>query len=304
MTTTAEREALRAWLVDHGWLRLTSVDGVVARTGPFVEVERALGALTARLGADQGATVLRFPPLFPRASYELTDYLASFPQLTGSVSSFDGDERAAAHLVELQLAGEPWAEELVPTDLMLVSAACHPAYQLYAGTTLDAPLRLDVEGWCFRREPSPDPARMQCFRMHEYVFIGDAEGALAHRDRWLDTAEETLVRLGLPAAREVANDPFFGRAGRMLAANQRTEELKFEVVVPLYGADAPGTAVASSNFHRDHFGHNFAIAQSDGSPAQSACVGFGTERIVVALASHLGPDPDAWPAEVRELLWP
>jgi seryl-tRNA synthetase len=299
-----EPQALREWLTANDWIVPTSAEGVVARTARFVAVEQAVESLVGRTGADLQARTLRFPPVFPRAAYERTDYLASFPQLTGSVHSFDGDERAAAQLVEQALDGEPWGDGLHQTDLMLVSAACHPAYELFAGRTLDETVLLDVEGWCFRREPSPDPMRVQAFRQAEFVALGSADRAQQHRDDWAERGLALLTSLGLPASVEVANDPFFGRAGRMLVANQRAEVLKLEIVVPIYGDSSSATALMSANCHRDHFGVNFAIATSDGSPAHSACVGFGIDRIVVALARHLGADPDSWPAAVTEVLWP
>lgn len=304
MAPNPDAAAFRAWLVENDWLALTVADGIAARTARFVEVERAVEQLVARTGSDLHARMLRFPPVFPRSAYERTDYLASFTQLTGSVHSFDGTELEAVKLVELAAAGEPWGDGLNQTDLMLVSAACHPAYELYSGMTLDTPIVLDVDGWCFRREPSVDPARMQAFRQQEFVYVGSAEGAQAHRDEWVRRGLAVLDSLQLPAQDEIANDPFFGRAGRMLANNQRDEALKIELTVPLYGDSASRTAVVSCNCHRDHFGVNFAITGPDGGPAHTACVGFGRERIVVALARHHGADIDAWPAGVRAALWP
>lgn len=304
MTRDLHAWEFRTWLVQNDWLALTVVDGVAARTARFVEVEQAVERLVARTGADLQGRVLRFPPVFPRAAYERTDYLASFPQLTGSVNSFNGNERAAHALVEMSLAGEPWGVELEPTDLMLVSAACHPAYELYAGMRLDEPVILDVDGWCFRREPSEDPSRMQAFRQQEFVYVGSGDGAQAHRDEWVRRGQAVLDSLQLPAEQEIANDPFFGRAGRMLASNQRDESLKIELTVPLYGGSASATALVSCNCHRDHFGINFRITGPDGAPAHSACVGFGRERIVVALARHHGADVGSWPPAVRKALWP
>ena len=52
-----------------------------------------------------------------------------------------------------------------------------------------------------------------------------ADRAQQHRDDWAERGLDLLTSLGLPAAVEVANDPFFGRSGRMLAANQRAEVL-------------------------------------------------------------------------------
>jgi seryl-tRNA synthetase len=302
MTDTADFEAFRAFLVESGWFRRTLVDGVIARSATFVAVERGVDALVSRTGADLDATVVRFPPLFPRETYLRTDYLASFPNLSGSIHTFEGTDRDAAALLASQQAGEDWSRSLVATDLMLVSASCHPAYELYAGQLETEFVKLDIEGWCFRREPSPDPARSQSFRMHEFVYIGTPDGAQAHRDEWIQRGLGVLETLGLPAVPDVANDPFFGRAGRMLAANQKEEVLKIELLVPLYGPDNPSTALVSSNCHRDHFGVNFGITTPDGQVAHTSCVGFGIERIVLGLVRHHGPRTEDWPESVREAL--
>ena len=120
---------------------------------------------------------------------------------------------------------------------------------------------------------------------------------------WLERSADLLSSLGLPVETVVANDPFFGRAGRMLASNQRSEALKFEVVCPIQAGEPP-TAVASSNYHVDHFGAAFAIESADGEVAHSACVGFGSERVTLALLATHGLEPARWSARVRDLLWP
>lgn len=291
-------------LCDAEVLVATSVEGVYARSGTFERIIEGIDGIVVRAGADQNATVLRFPAIFPRATYEHTDYLASFPQLTGSIHSYNGDERGVSKLVEAQEAGEDWGHDLEQTDLMLVSAACHPTYPLFAGQLPEGGRYLDVYGSCFRREPSPDPARMQAFRMHEYVHLGDPDSAQKHRDTWVDRGLAVLEALQLPARQVVANDPFFGRSGRMLAANQRAENLKMELVLDLYDGEGDGTAVVSCNCHRDHFGANFGITSADGEVAHSACVGFGMERIALGLLKHHGLDPERWPSSLRGVLWP
>ncbi|MDN5670296.1 MAG: hypothetical protein L0G87_18070, partial [Renibacterium salmoninarum] len=99
---------------------------------------------------------------------------------------------------------------------------------------------------------------------------------------------------------EGANDPFFGRSGRLLASGQRAAELKFELLVEA----VPGrsTAVASGNWHQDHFGGEFGIRSADGEPAHSACFGFGLERIMLALVARHGFRLADWPADVRNAL--
>ena len=153
----------------------------------------------------------------------------------------------------------------------------------------------------FRHEPSDDPTRLQAFRMHEQVRAGTPEECLAHRDRWVERGLALLHALELPGEVRPATDPFFGRAGRMLASSQRERQLKLELLVPIGGASAP-TACASFNYHEDHFGRAFGIAASWGAPAHTACIGFGLERMALALLWHHGLRPERWPRPVRDLV--
>ena len=89
----------------------------------------------------------------------------------------------------------------------------------------------------------------------------------------------------------------------MLAANQREQELKFEIVVPVCSVEKP-TAIMSFNYHQDHFASTYGIKTSTGDTAQTACLGFGMERIVLALLKTHGLAPASWPTAVREKLWP
>jgi seryl-tRNA synthetase len=72
-------------------------------------------------------------------------------------------------------------------------------------------------------------------------------------------------------------------------------------VIPVASDEKP-TAITSCNYHIDHFGHAFGIHSSDGLPAHTACIGFGLERIALALFTSHGFDPDQWPAEVKNSL--
>ena len=312
VTASPARQAFRDELVGAGLLVTTGVDGLYLRSGELEDLVDALDRYATRLGEDDRAEHphqpdawrLRLPPVMARSVFERTDYLASFPHLVGAVSTFTGDDRAHADLLARHAAGQDWTPGLVPAETVLVPAACHAVYPQLTGTLPDDGRLVDVLATCFRHEPSQDPARMQVFRMREFVRVGTPEQAVVHRDRWVRRALDALLALGLEARQVAANDPFFGRAGRMLAVNQRDEALKYEIEVPVFGPDEPGTAVASSNYHQSHFGVNFDIRSPDGQPAHSACVGFGLERIALALLSAHGTETGAWPVEVRGLLWP
>ena len=291
-------------LVEHGWLIPTMAPGV---NGLSEDAERVVAGLNRRAGQIARAMPespalrsLRFPPVNGQELLQRTNYLTSFPQLVGTVDVFDGDSRDHRALLESVDSGDRgWRDRLAPSDLVLVPAVCHSLYPHLQGTVADGEW-YELTGECFRNEPSEDPFRMVSFRMREYVLLGTPEQALAHRDRWLAEARTLLTGLGLTVRIEGANDPFFGRSGRLLASGQRAAELKFELLVEA----VPGrsTAVASGNWHQDHFGGEFGIRSADGKPAHSACFGFGLERIMLALVARHGFRLADWPADVRDAL--
>ena len=293
----------RKQLIDTGLLIPTGVDGLYGRSGGYESVAEAMDRLVLRVGVDQNASSVRFPPVMPWTTFERNGYLESFPDQMGSIHTFRGDERAHAELLRRTEEREDRAPLLESTDMVLCPAVCHPLYPTMTGTLPEGGRRVEVYGYCFRHEPSTDPFRMQSFRQHDYVYLGTPDAARAHRDLWIERGLEVLGGLGLEVTAVVANDPFFGRPGRMLAANQRDEELKFEIVTPVF-ASGRETAISSSNCHLDHFGRPFDIQTADGEVAHTSCFGFGVDRITLALFHRHGPDPTAWSADVRARLWP
>jgi len=301
----ADQAAFRDELIARGLLVPSGVHGLFGRGAVFEAIRRGVDALITTLSAPDGPQLMSFPPLIPRRTLETIGYLHSFPNLAGSVFSFEGDEADALRQAELADRHEDWSEYQTMSELVLVPAACYPVYPaVAAGGPLPAGgIVVDAGGgWVFRHEPSEDPARLQMFHQREIVRLGAPDDVLAWRNAWSQRGLELFGRLGLAAERDRASDPFFGRAGRMLAANQREQELKFELLVQIAG-DEP-TALASFNYHQDHFASKFGLTLADGGSAHTACLGFGQERIVLALLRHHGFDPEGWPAEVRRELWP
>jgi seryl-tRNA synthetase len=295
--------AFRAALLDHGVLLETDVEGVYGRSAMYESVVDAFDRVVLRVGADQDALSLRFPPVMPWSTFKRNGYLESFPDQMGSVHAFAGDERLHAELVHRAETGEDRGSLLETTDMVLCPAVCHPVYPTQSGTLPEGGRRVEVYGYCFRHEPSTDPFRMQSFRQHDYVYLGTPEVARSFRDDWIDRGLEVFGALGLEVESVAASDPFFGRPGRMLAANQLSDGLKYELVAPVFASGRP-TAISSSNCHLDHFSRPFAIDTADGELAHTACFGFGVDRIALALLDRYGTEPATWPPAVRSLLWP
>ena len=280
----------------------SGIDGVYARTAAFEDTVAGLGALISR-HRDPGTEVLRFPPVMSRRQLEKSGYLKSFPHFLGCVSCLGGPEAEVRAAVDRFDAGEDWTPALSPADLVLSPAACYPVYPLVASRG-DVPaegLLFDVACDCFRREPSKDLDRLQSFRMREYVCVGSPEQINEFRRRWMTQAQALAGQLGLTWRIDHASDPFFGRGGKLMAASQVEQQLKFELLVPVRSAQEP-TACMSFNYHRDHFGLAWNLRTATGDVAHTGCVAFGIDRLALALFATHGLNFARWPAAVRKAL--
>jgi seryl-tRNA synthetase len=279
----------------------SGVSGVHARTDLHEKIVDRLAALITTL-RPTGAEVLRFPPVMPRGDLEKSGYLASFPNLLGCVCALSGTDAEIEAAAASHGKGGDWTSALAASDLVLAPAACYPVYPLAArrGALPPSGLCFDVACECFRREPSERLDRLQSFRMREYVCIGSAEQVLAFRQDWIEKGRTLAARLGLPAEIAPANDPFFGREGRMKAVSQIHQAAKFELLVPVY-ATKP-TACMSFNYHRDHFGNVWSLRSGSGETAHTGCAAFGMDRLALALFATHGLDTASWPADVQRAL--
>ena len=197
-----------------------------------------------------------------------------------------------------------WVAGLSATDLVLSPAACYPLYPLVAarGRVPSKSLLFDVASYCFRRERSYEIDRLQAFQMREFVCVGTSEQALDLQARWKSRAQGLAKRLALPHTVAPASDPFFGRAGKLMAMSQIQQSLKFELLIPVHSEQLP-TACMSFNYHRDHFGTTWDLVTEGGEVAHTACVAFGLDRLALALFATHGLDLQRWPVVVRETLW-
>ncbi|CAG2156961.1 Amino acid--[acyl-carrier-protein] ligase [Cupriavidus yeoncheonensis] len=290
-------------LIDAGILIPTGVDGIYGRSRVYEAIAEGMDALITEIGADQQAEMMRFPPTTPRNDFEDSEYLKSFPQLAGIVHSFCGNDHEHFRLVARLERGEDWTDQLRPTRVVLTPAACYPVYPVLArrGPLPPEGRVVDVFSYCFRHEPSIEPTRMQMFRMREYVRLGTPEQILAFRQMWIERGQKLADDLEVPHTLDLANDPFFGRGGKLVADNQRDLKLKFELLIPVNDG-APPTACMSFNYHVDHFSTVWPLRTADGEKAHTGCAAFGIDRLTLALLRNHGLDLSGWPRGVRALL--
>ena len=282
--------------------RPMGVEGVYARTALYVDLVEHLERYITRQG-DPRAEVMRFPPVMSRSQLEKSGYLKSFPNLLGCVCALHGSEASIRSAVERYDNGGDWTTSLTSSDLVLSPAACYPVYPIAAarGKLPAGGLQFDIEADVFRHEPSLSLDRLQSFRMREFVRIGSPEVIVDFREQWMAKAPLLAAELGLPHSMDVANDPFFGRVGQVMAVSQRQQALKFELLIPYY-PDASPTACMSFNYPREHFGQVWGIRDEKGELAHTSCVAFGIDRLAVALFANHGLNFKNWPAATRQAL--
>jgi seryl-tRNA synthetase len=130
--------------------------------------------------------------------------------------------------------------------------------------------------------------------MREYVCVGSPDEVVAFREHWKSQAIDLVIKLALPHQVMAASDPFFGRAGKMMAVSQVEQELKFELLIPINSAENR-TACMSFNYHQGHFGETWGIETATGGLAHTACVAFGLDRLALAIFATHGIDLGKWP---------
>ena len=136
-----QQDTFRAGLEANDWLLPTLGDGVTG-LGPQAEdvvqgIAAAARKIAGELSPETGTRRLRFPPVNGTRLLERTDYVASFPQLLGTISAFEGDNKAHRQLLATYEDKGDWSSQLTPAGHALVPAVCHPLYAYLEGSQVD-----------------------------------------------------------------------------------------------------------------------------------------------------------------------
>ncbi|HZM77698.1 MAG TPA: hypothetical protein VFC19_18430 [Candidatus Limnocylindrales bacterium] len=289
-------------LCDEG-LVVPMGEGQMALAEPLLTLMDTLDRhLVAMVRREAGAVRYRYPTLLPTETLRQCGYMSSFPQHLMFVTRLHGDsDTYAAFSRSDQVAlGENLLALCGNTDYCLPPTMCYHTFQQLSGRRLTEPAAVTARGKSFRHESRYHEglSRLWDFTIREMVFLGSYDYARQTRERIMRSACELVDSWGLAARCEVASDPFFaGAATAARISSQRLLELKFELQLPIEGGR--DIACASFNFHDQHFGDAFGITGADDAPIHSACVGFGLERLTLAVVSQHGTDPGAWPESLR-----
>jgi hypothetical protein len=214
-------QALYDDLVKHRLIIPVGVPGIFGAAPSSRTCSRASTPSSRSVAKDDGAEVMavpanarpqglreeRVPRLVPAAGRDGLQLLRDRPQHAC---------RATGRRARWGAHGTTWQKM---TDVVLTPAACYPVYPSFTGTIPTHGRLVDMHNWVFRHEPSPEPTRMQAFRVREFVRVGTPDVVVEWRNMWLERGLDSPRIAGSAARRRTsASDPFFGRGGRMLAA--------------------------------------------------------------------------------------
>ncbi|NUQ35697.1 MAG: hypothetical protein HUU29_12245 [Planctomycetaceae bacterium] len=189
---------------------------------------------------------------------------------------------------------------LTQPEVLLNPAVCYHCYLTLRGQRVNpAGHAVTARSRCHRFEGASlkSLSRLADFDMRELVFVGSPPFVKEMRARATELTKELFVEWGLEGALVPANDPFFTEEYRAKALMQQAQDLKHELTVPL--PDGAPLAISSFNYHMTHFTAPFDITGANGRPAASACIGYGLERWVYAIAMRHGIDEGQWPTGLK-----
>lgn len=313
LARTARRDELPiasdafAELTRRRWIRPLG-RGQVGFAGGAFALKRLLDDTVRDLArASFGAQDEDYPALIDPDVLARAGYLGSFPQSVCLVShlteDFDAIEAFRAANTECGSLHVPDPGALEHSHAALRPAVCLPVYRALEGTSLPAEgLVVTTAGKAFRYESGnmEGLSRLWDFSMREIVFAGSATFVEEQRARVIDAVTALMRRWDLSFRLVSASDPFFATVRGTKALWQRSRGLKHEMVVDVgTGAIAAGSVNVAGTL----FGNAFRISTHDGELATTACVGFGLERLVLALFSQHGFEPARWPSTMREVVF-
>ena len=285
---TPEQAAFLDDLLDAGLLIESGVPGVYGRGAAFEDVRVGVDALVDRGGRGRrrrDACASRRS--CPRRQLEASGYLKSFPHLAGTIFAFDGDEAEAHEQVETRRRHEDWSEFQAMTDLVLHArrpatrstrrsrpagrwrpAACSstPAAPTSSATSRRATRRGCRCSTSARSSGSASPRR-------------SSPGATTWRDRALALLRGRRARRPLRRRHRIRSSAAAAGCWPRASASRRSSSRSSCQIAGPRADRGRVVQLPPGPLRRRRTGSS----SPDGETAHTACLGFGLERITLAL---------------------
>ena len=280
-------------LLESGDISQTG-NGKFVYKGQVARVFRGLDNLFRKWAGDQSAEEEFFPISVKTESLKRAGYFNTFAQHAFFVSPLDLSivalESAKTGEVRTHLQSPEWV--LSPT-------VCHHCFESLSDGAHKSHQTITALNQCSRYEVHDTGGlkRLRHYWMREIIFLRpNPEETQAALDDVLKLTTDLLRRWGIAFKVKSASDPFFLDSGTGKRMFQTALLMKRELVLPVEGKSI---ACGSFNNHMKTLTEAFDITSEDGEIA-SGCVGWGYDRLILALFSQLGADSAKWPSEVRE----
>lgn len=243
-----------------------------------------------------------YPNVIPIESLWQANHLSGFPEHLHLVSHLDSDVEVldAFSARARQFKVEAVSHDDTPQAASRLAhnpSTCYHCYALRAGRDIGPDQAITAITRCHRYEAinHRQPGRLLEFSMREIIFLGSPDYVRETRVRSLELVEQMVRDWSLYGALVTANDPFFSSDFTHKTGQQHRLGMKYE-----YKADMPphpSISILSSNLHGPTFSKAFGITQNR-HPINTGCIGFGLERMALALIAQHGPDLTVWPASL------
>jgi hypothetical protein len=292
-----------ASLVQAGAIRAIH-SGLFVFRAPVSTLVRFLDhAILARIARPFSAVEETYPNCIPLADLGATSHFASFPEhlhfVAHLIQDLDVLDGFAANASARGAEVRPESRQLSPVLLVHNPSTCYHCYAARRGTTVPGNLAITAIAKCHRFEAAnhADLGRLLEFSLREVIFLGSPDYVRATRAQTLELVKSLATDWNLAGELLPSNDPFFTSDFSAKAGQQHRLAMKFE-----YRATLPGRekklAIMSSNLHGPTFSKSFALRR-EGGPLHTGCLGFGLERLALALIAQHGHEIEGWPPGLR-----
>lgn len=256
-------------------------------------------AVIRRFGQPFNAREESYPNAIPLESLGKAHHFSSFPEHLHFLTHLRQDlgvlDTFASRARDEGSTVRPESSEVSAIQLVQNPSTCYHCYAARAKTDIGADTAVTALTKCHRFEAAnhADFGRLLEFSLREVIFLGGPDYVRNAREETLERMEQLAKDWQLYGELISSNDPFFTSDYHTKAEHQRRLAMKFEYRAAIPGA-AKGLAVMSSNLHGPTFSKAFDIKQQR-RPINTGCLGFGLERLALAILAQHGRDPNAWP---------
>lgn len=240
-----------------------------------------------------------YPNVIPLESLGKAHHFSSFPEHLHFLTHLRQDlsvlDSFASRARDEGSTVRPESSEVSAIQLVQNPSTCYHCYAARAHSDIGADTAITALTKCHRFEAAnhADFGRMLEFSLREVIFLGSPDYVRNTREETLEKMEQLAKDWQLYGELISSNDPFFTSDYQTKAEHQRRLAMKFEYRAAIPGS-SKGLAVMSSNLHGPTFSKAFDIKQQR-RPINTGCLGFGLERLALAILAQHGRDANDWP---------